>query len=239
MTTRWIINQAYLQNILAAAPDVAPLFDGTGSWMLCTPTVAPPSVSVSIAPVGNYKSFAQAQADSINSNFKWLLYDPEDWSFTPAAEQQDPRQYTQRFGQWAHHNGYQVIMAPARDLANTDTVKPKNPGERLDDWYLRTSLASDGARHADVFSIQSQADTILDLPSYTTFDNFVTGANNDAKSLSGNPYCNRLAGVSTNYGTAAQMAAAAKSVSSLVGGFWLNVPDNDTSKAVAFLRLMQ
>jgi hypothetical protein len=232
-TVRILINAIYLRNILSRAPDVAGLFDGTGSFMLCSPTSPPPSVSVVITPVGNYKSFAQARADAIDPRFAWLLYDPESWTLTPANESADPRQYMQRFGQWASTRGFRTIMAPARDLATTDTVQPRLAGETNDAWYLRTALASDGARHGDVFSIQSQADTT----NLTAFGTLVTGANSDAKSIHGNPYCQTLCGLSTRYGTASQMMAAWDSVSGLVRGFWLNIPDGDYAKALAFLRM--
>jgi hypothetical protein len=88
-----------------------------------------------------------------------------------------------------------------------------------------------------VDDIQVQAVT-LDLPAYGAF---VREAGRDA--LDANPYCKVLAGVSTRYGTAAEMAAAARSVT--VAGYWLNCPNPtpgkpnpDVGKACEFLRLM-
>jgi hypothetical protein len=228
---RWIINGSYLSHL---PPDVMPAFDGTGSFVLCKPTDPPPVTGISITPVGNYKSFAQAQADAIDPGFGWLMYDPETWDLTPENERTDPRTAMRRFCQWAHRKGYQVMTSPARDLGNSDTVQRKLAGESLDSWYTRTKIAADGACWADAISIQSQADTT----SLDAFGTFVTRANAAARSNAGNPYGLRLAGLSTRYGTAQQMAAAAHSVTGLVGGFWLNIPDSDFTKAAAFLRLV-
>ncbi len=80
--------------------------------------------------------------------------------------------------------------------------------------------------------IQAQALT-LDQAAYTRF---VAAA--DTQAHSANPYVIRLAGISTAYGTAQQMAGAAQAVD--VGGYWLNVPGPhpDFAKAAAFLKLM-
>jgi len=80
--------------------------------------------------------------------------------------------------------------------------------------------------------IQAQALT-LDQAAYTRF---VAAAATQARTA--NPYAVRLAGISTAYGSAEQMAGAAQAVEA--GGYWLNVPGPhpDFAKAVAFLKLM-
>jgi hypothetical protein len=70
--------------------------------------------------------------------------------------------------------------------------------------------------------IQAQA-----LTEYPTYQPFVRQAKPQA--LQANPYCRVLAGVSTHYGKAEQMAAAAKSVK--VNEYWLNVPGPDPNVA--------
>ena len=59
-----------------------------------------------------------------------------------------------------------------------------------------------------------------------------------AQAKAANAFVIQLAGVSTNHGSAEQMAGAAQAVE--VGGYWLNVPgpNPDFAKAVAFLKLM-
>ena len=99
-------------------------------------------------------------------------------------------------------------------------------------WYLRTGIAGCAARHADLVDIQAQALT-LDSAAYSNFVATAAGQIRDA-----NAHAIRLAGVSTAYGSAGQMAAAAQAVR--VDGYWLNVPgpNPDFAKAATFLTLM-
>ncbi|MGN6796215.1 MAG: hypothetical protein ACTHJW_27830 [Streptosporangiaceae bacterium] len=188
-------------------------------------------------PVARYRSLARFQDDvlagTIHKAFRWALYDPESWQDTPVAEQVDPCAAMQTFGQLAHSVGYRVIMTPARNLAIVpDTSVPKQPGEDISAWYLRTGIAGCAASYADVIDIQAQALT-LDHAAYTAF---VESASAQAEAA--NPFAIRLSGVSTRYGTAEEMARAAQAVDA--GGYWLNVPgpNPDFAKAVAFLKLM-
>lgn len=188
-------------------------------------------------PAARYRSLAAFEADvhvgSIHKAFRWVMYDPESWPDTPPAEQADPCTAMQSFGQLAHSVGYRVILTPARDLALVPgTANPRQAGEDISAWYLRTGIAACAARYADVVDIQAQALT-LDHAAYT---HFVTTAARQVRGA--NPYAIPLAGVSTVYGSAEQMAAAAEAVQ--VKGYWLNVPgpNPDFGKAVAFLKLM-
>src|ERR1035441_966247 len=47
-----------------------------------------------------------------------VLYDPEAWTFTPAAEQQNPVQAATAAAAVAHAHGMRFIVAPAIDLTN-------------------------------------------------------------------------------------------------------------------------
>ncbi|HEX7995714.1 MAG TPA: hypothetical protein VF506_17465, partial [Streptosporangiaceae bacterium] len=155
----------------------------------------------------------------------------ESWDQTPPAEQADPWTWLPRFGQYAHAHGYRVIAAPARDLGNVkDSVRPRQPSENLNVWYIDQQLARYAASHADVIDVQAQALT-EDTSAYAEF---VTDAKTQARQA--NPYVRILAGVSTRYGTAPQMATAARSVH--VDGYWLNMPDGDAGKACEFLQTM-
>lgn len=221
---RWLVVDYVARNIpQLVTPD---------NWIMSNPHTRP------LGGIGaaNYKSFSQFQDDvsngAIHPLYNWVLYDPESWEYTPAAEQQDPWTAMERFGQFAHANGYRVIMTPARDLGNVKTTTwQKLPGESLNAWYDRTQLATTAARHGDAIDIQAQALT-LDTSAY---QQFTAAAASQARTA--NPYATRLAGISTRYGTAQQMYAAAKTVS--VDGYWLNVPgpQPDYDKAKAFLKL--
>jgi hypothetical protein len=231
---RWLGNSDIIRHIYDLDPN-AP----KPAYSLGPPDREPPSTCPTVA---RYRSFAQFQADTtrtphtfptIDPGYEWVLYDPENWADTPVEEQQDPWTWLPRFGQFAHARGYRVIAAPARDLGNVaGTAWPKNPGETLDLWYLRTALSGVAAQYSDIVSIQSQADT-EDVAAYKYL---VSRAAQYARN--GNPYVKVFAGISTNYGTPTQMAAAAKSVH--VDGYWLNVPgpEPDIGKAVEWLRFM-
>lgn len=186
-------------------------------------------------PVLKYESFAKFQGDiddgKIRSWTRWVLYDSEKWPLTPLEEQEDPWTYLRLFSDLAHAHGYKVMLTPARDLGLVSgSVNPRRPGENLDAWYLRNRLAETAAGYADMVSVQSQAVT-LDL---AEFRSFLTQARDQAKAA--NPHVRVFGGVSTNYGTAVQMAAAAKSVA--VDGYWLNASSDQIAKAEMFLRYM-
>ena len=230
---RWLGNSDIIRHILTADPNAC-----KPAYSLGPPaqTPAPPGT-----PVARYRSLAAFQdgltAATLDPRYHWVLYDPEadtpQFTGTPTAEQQDPWTWLPRFGQYAHAHGYRVIAAPARDLGNVDGSRyPKLATEDISRWYVRTGVVSAAAQNADIVSIQSQALT-EDVKAYETF---VAVTKDQAQRE--NPYVKVFAGISTRYGTAAQMAAAARSVH--VDGYWLNVPGPapDIAKAVEFLRLM-
>jgi hypothetical protein len=203
------------------------------AFVLSDPHSPPPTGT----PVARYRSLAAFEADAragtIHKAFRWVLYDPESWPDTPQAEQVDPCAAMQSFGQLAHSLGYRVIHTPARDLALVPNASdPRQPGENITAWYLRTGMARCAARYADMVDIQAQALTV----EHAAYTGFVAAAVTQARAA--NPYAIQLAGVSTKYGTAEEMAAAARAVD--VGGYWLNVPGPhpDFAKAAEFLTLM-
>lgn len=183
-----------------------------------------------------YTSYAQFQSDlqngAISTNYKWVLYDPEMWSQTPVNEQQNPALYLKLFGQLAHANGYNVIEAPARDLAQVPGSScPELPGENLDHWFVRCNIAGAAAASSDVVVLQDQVNTT----NLTEFDSFFNATHSQA--LAANPQIQMDAEVSTNYGTADQMAAAAQSVNA--DGYYLSATTPTIAQADQFLQEMQ
>jgi hypothetical protein len=228
---KWLVAAYVVRPIQNADPAAGHMLDQ--AFVLSDPHSPPPTGT----PVARYRSLAgfvaDAQAGTIHKAFRWVLYDPESWPDTPPAEQADPCAAMQSFGQLAHSLGYRVIHTPARDLALVPNASdPRQPGENISAWYLRTGMAGCAARYADMVDIQAQALT-LDKAAYTRF---VAAAGTQARAANG--YAIQLAGVSTKYGSAEEMAAAARSVD--VGGYWLNVPgpNPDFAKAAEFLTLM-
>ena len=111
---------------------------GAGASLVKTPVQA----HYATTPVLSYTSQAQFASDiqsgSITYPYKWVMYDPENWTATPVNEQQDPVKYMTLFGQLAHANGLKVIQAPALDLATvTGSVLPRLAGESANAWFAR------------------------------------------------------------------------------------------------------
>jgi hypothetical protein len=183
-----------------------------------------------------YASYAQFASDlqngAISANYKWVQYDPEMWAQTPLNEQQNPALYMKLFGQLAHANGYNVIEVPARDLAQVPgSACPQLPGENLDHWFVRCDVAGAAAAYADIFVLQDQVNTT----NLTEFDYLYNTTRSQA--LAANPQVQVDAEVSTNYGTADQMAAAAQSVSA--DGYYINATTLAIGQADQFLLQMR
>jgi hypothetical protein len=219
-------------------PATASHFFNTGTSYGTGPnsTGNPISDGFGTSAVLTYASYAQFASDlqngAISPNYKWVLYDPEMWSQTPVSEQQNPALYMKLFGQLAHANGYSVIEAPARDLAQVPgSVCPQLPGENLDHWFVRSNIAGAAAAYSDVFVLQDQVNT-TNLTEFGYLYNTTRG-----QALAANPQVQVDAEVSTNYGTPDQMAAAAQSVSA--DGYYINATTPTIAQADQFLREMQ
>ena len=185
-----------------------------------------------------FDSYAQFASDirsgAIGPDYKWVLYDPEEWPQTPVAEQLNPVKYLTQFGQLAHAHGYKVIQAPGRDLGNvagSGSACPELPGENLDKWYIHCDIAGAAAAAADVYVLQDQVNTT----NVTEYDALFASARRQA--LAASPQVLVDSELSTNYGTAQQMATAAKSVNA--DGFYVSITHPAIGQADQFFRLMR
>jgi hypothetical protein len=146
-----------------------------------------------------------------------VLYDPEAWAFTPAAEQRNPALAARQALHLAHAHGLRLIVAPALNLT---TVRPAS-GPRWQQ-FLGLGLAGAMAKVADVIELQAQS-LERDTSSYAAF---VRAAARQARAA--NPKVTVLAGLSTNPpGTAVtsqQLTAVIRATSGMVSGYWLNIP---------------
>jgi hypothetical protein len=183
-----------------------------------------------------YSSYAQFQSDlssgAITYPYKWVMYDPEGWANTPVAEQKDPVKYLGLFASLAHSKGYKVIETPARDLGNVATVCPLNTktGENLDQWYVRCKIAA-AAAAADVYVLQDQVNTT----NLTEYKWLFSQARSQAVAAS--PSVLVDAEVSTNYGDADDMVAAAKSVPA--NGYYVSMTSPAIAEAGEFFDKME
>jgi hypothetical protein len=181
---------------------------GAGASLVKTPVQA----RYATTPVLSYTSYAQFQSDitsgAISYPYKWVMYDPENWTATPVNERQDPVKYMTLFGQLAHANGLKLVLAPSLDLgAVTGSLLPRLAGESVNAWYLRVNIAGKAAAASDIYVLQDESNTTLGgqyAYMYNTAQTQAQTANASARVFSE---------VSTMNGTADQMASAAKSIS--------------------------
>jgi hypothetical protein len=180
-------------------------------------------------PMINYKSYAQfasdVAADALPAG-TWVMYDNEDWTYTPIAEQQQPAKYMKSFATLAHLNGLKVIEVPARDLVNvTGASCVKKSSETLDAAYLRCQLPADG-RYADIFSIQSQGDQ-ADVADY---QGIVKAAATQVRAVT--PSIGLMAGLTTDRGdTPAEVVAAWQATHPIVSAYWMNTTSDTVTTA--------
>jgi len=197
---------------------------GAGASLVKTPVQA----HYATTPVLSYTSYAQFQSDltsgAITYPYKWVMYDPENWSATPLNEQQDPVKYMTLFGQLAHANGLKVIQAPALDLATVPgSVLPRQAGESANQWFIRVNIAGKAAAAGDIFQLQDESNTTAG-GQYSYMFNTAEG-----QAQAANASVRVFSEVSTVNGTAAQMASAAESISP--DGYYVaaagNIPQTD------------
>jgi hypothetical protein len=148
-----------------------------------------------------------------------VLYDPEAWSYTPAAEQRDPVQAAAQAAELAHAHGLKIIVAPALNLTTV-----LDPGSSAPRWqtFLDLYLARSMARIADILELQAQSLERVQ----GTYATFVREA--AAQARADNPNVTVLAGLSTNPPGAAvdsqQLTGAIEASRADVDGYWLNIP---------------
>ena len=204
---------------------------GAGASLVKTPVQA----GYATTPVLNYTSYAKFSSDvksgAIKYSYKWVMYDPEDWSQTPVNEQQDPVKYMELFGQLAHAHGLKVVEAPAMDLCSvTGTNYPRLSGETCSQWYTRVNIAGAAATNGDIFVLQDESNT-TNLSQYVSL--YTSAA---AQASAANSGVSVYSEVSTANGTAAQMTAAAQSISP--DGMYVAAP-GATAQADQFFQNMQ
>ena len=237
-TDNWIMTGWNIHQLDQLSPATANHFFNTSGSYATGPSTSTSPVSDGFTTSGVlvYTSYAQFASDIANHaiapSYQWVMYDSEYWSATPVNEQQNPALYMQEFGQLAHANGLKVIEAPGRDLGLVPgSACPETPGESLDHWYLRCNIPGAAAASADVVVVQDQVNTT----NPAEFDNLYSSSESQAQAA--NPQVVVDAELSTSYGTAAQMATAAKSAHTQ--GIYVNTTTPEIGKTRAFLHAMQ
>jgi hypothetical protein len=182
-----------------------------------------PLPGVTAAPVVTFTSASALEnairTGSLVAGAYGVLYDPEAWPFTPAAEQRDPVRAAARAAVVAHDHGLRLIVAPGLNL--TTVLRPNLHAPRWRE-FLDLGLAGGLARIADAVELQAQS---LERDT-STYAAFVQEATSQARAA--NQSIELLAGLSTNPPGAPvviqQLIAAIRATRSMVDGYWLNIP---------------
>ena len=217
----WLLSRGALGEILAD-PAVRAGLDGSRIYEILQPGQEP-LPGVDAAPVVAFPSATEMDrvlsSGGLPAGTRAVLYDPEAWSFTPAAEQRDPVQAATRAAGLAHARGLELIVAPALNLAPVLA-----PGRTTPRWqqFLDLRLAAKLAKVADMIELQAQS---LERDS-ATYAAFVREAAGQARAA--HPGITVLAGLSTNPPGAVvasqQLVAAIRASRPAVDGYWLNIP---------------
>ena len=233
----WIMTAGNVQSLRAADASTAsyffntPVAYGAGASLVKTPVQA----RYSTTPVLSYTSYARFSSDvrngAIRYPYKWVMYDPENWSATPVGERQAPVKYMALFGQLAHAHGLKVIQAPALDLGTvTGSVLPRHRGESVNQWFVRVNIGGAAAAAGDIYLLQNESNTTVKgqyAPMFNTTESQARAANSNVLVFSE---------VSTVNGAAAQMATAARSISP--DGFYVAAAGK-IAQTLQFFRLMR
>jgi len=131
------------------------------------------------------RAVAAAPADGATA----ILYDNEDWSYTPLTEQEMPAASIAYAASQAHSAGLQFIAAPAPDLMKI--ADPLGSGTEFDKYLAMGIPQAVAASGANVYVIQAQ---VLET-NPARFAAFVHQCAAAARDL--NPHIEILAGLST------------------------------------------
>jgi hypothetical protein len=217
----WMLTQSALAQV-AADPAVRELLGRARVYEILGPAQQPFG-GVDTLPVAVFSAAADLEGavgrEELPPGTSAVLYDPEAWSFTPAAEQRDLPRAMARAAGLAHGQGLPIIIAPALSLTTVLAANSRAPRWRR---YLELGLAAAAAEAADEVELQAQS---LERDT-RTYASFVKAAAEQARAA--NPRVRLLAGLSTNPPgdrvTGRQLSAAVRATRGLVDGYWLNIP---------------
>jgi hypothetical protein len=224
--TTWIIDGQALAELGEdgmSSTQLSELFDNSHTYI-----VGGSGKSTETANIGNWTSrrsttVTDLRAADFTDATAAVLYDDEDWSLTPKAQQEDPAKYEAEGYRLSREHGVVFIAAPAMDLVRV--LDPDGSGSAVQ-RFLSLDLIGQAARDADVVDIQAQG-----LEGGAQYATFVTAAAQQARSA--NPDVRVLAGLSTNPSgraiSSTVLAEDADAVRGVVDGYWLNIPSSGTA----------
>jgi hypothetical protein len=215
----WMLTRAALSQMVTD-PTVRTQLEASQVYEILQPGQRP-LATVGAIPVVTFSAVGDLEqavtGSQLPAGTHAVLYDPEVWPYTPAAEQRNPAQAARQALDIAYAHGLKLIVTPALNLA---TVQPSS-GPRWQQ-FLHLGLAGAIAKATDVIELQAQS---LERQA-GTYAEFVRAATAQARAA--NPQVSVLAGLSTNPPGAPvssqQLVAAIRATSGIVAGYWLNIP---------------
>lgn len=177
-------------------------------------------------PTETFTSFAAMQSafnsHTVASTVQAILYDSEDWQFTPSNEQQDPVGYAKQAAQLAHDHGMKLIFTPATDLLSV--LKPEVTSDKYD-AFLALNILGQSAKYVDAIDVQAQG-------SQGT-SNYVTFLQQAAAQIkAANSSVEIFGGMSSEPSgktvSAADLLSDYNATKQYVEGYWMNIPVNSS-----------
>lgn len=234
-----VVPAALLRAIMARNHRLAATFSDRVTYVTAADAPPPPvhGLAGTVVPTRIYRSYAELARDlaagAVPAAVRAVMYDPEKWAATPAAEQRAPRAFMTRFSRLARRYGLLPILAPARDLLLVPGGScVKRTGENLNQAYLRCGLAT-AVRGAGALVVQSQANQF----DVAAFRRFVAAVTAQARAV--NPGIAVLAQLATaplgQPASVPQLLGAARSVAGIADGLSINVRRTDLPAASGLL----
>jgi hypothetical protein len=231
----WLVEDftlALLERNGLPASTITKVFNSPRTLLIVRPRGGVPDSLVPLATkVQSFASFATMQAaiqgSTLEPGVKYVLYDNEDWPFTPSNEQAAPFTYAADALALAHAHGLRVIFTPAANLSpelspGYTTSNQLGSGKSKFSGYLGLNMAGQGAAVSDMVEVQGQQ--AEDQPGFTSF---VRQAALQARTAA--PSHPVLLGITSAIpGSGAvspsTLTGVVAATTSLVDGYWLNVP---------------
>jgi hypothetical protein len=142
---------------IAADANASRLLDNSVPFVMLGRNVGAIPPAWNAFPFASFTSFlaikSALKVGTLAHDAEGIIYDNENWQFTPVEEQQNPARYEKLAADLAHAHGLLFLTAPGVDLV---TVLAPETRTTPYDAYLRLGIAADAARYADIVDIQAQ-----------------------------------------------------------------------------------
>lgn len=218
--TSWMLNNgAYtqLESANISSSTLSTLFNHSSTYYLSAAAESPFPQATSTETFTSYAAFSTAVANNnIGSNVKAIVYDNEDWSYTPTNEQENPVDYAKRAAKLAHQHDWQLIFTPSTDLVNV--LAPGSP--KAYPAFLSLDILGGAAPYVDVIEIQGQGSE--GTPEYATFVQEAVQQIDQGKH--GKIFAGMSSDPSGNPVSAVGLENDYNATKKYVNGYWLNIP---------------